>query len=140
MPAIWLVGAAAVLIAGFSTSRLPSFRAVFRIPATPLDLTSDRQAHMWSFLQAARDRIPEGASYTVTAPNPDDETYLFMFSLGLLPTQRALPSSYYGNPQPEGRQARYVLAFGSRRTGTDGARVRFRSADGAVYERPEVPR
>jgi hypothetical protein len=140
MPVIWLAGAAAVLIAGLSTSRLPSFRAALRIPATPLDLTNGRLARMWSFLEEARDRMPEGASYTVIASNPDDEMYLYMFSLGLLPTQRALPSSYYGNPQPVGLQARYVLSFGGRPPGTDGARVRFRSADGAVYERPAVPR
>jgi hypothetical protein len=140
MLGIWIAGAAAVLIAGFWTSRLPSLRAAFRIPATPLDLTSGRYTHMWSFLQQVRDRVPEGASYTVIASNPDDEMYVYMFSLGILPTQRALPTSYFGNPYPFGLRARYVLSFGGRSPGTEGARLTFRTADGAVYERPEVPR
>jgi hypothetical protein len=136
MPVIWLAGAAAVLIAGFSTSRLPSFQAAFRIPATPLDLTSDRYAHMWRFLQEVRDRVPEGASYTVIASNPDDEMYVYMFSLGILQTRVALPTSYYGIPQPVGLRARYILSYGGRPPGIEGARLTFRSADGAVYERP----
>jgi len=140
MPLIWLAGATAVLIAGFSTSRLPSFWAAFRIPATPLDLTSDRYAHMWSFLQQTRDRVPEGASYTVIASNPDDEMYVYMFSLGILPKQLALPTSYFGIPQPLGLRARYILSFGGRPPGTDRARLTFRCADGAVYERPAGPR
>jgi hypothetical protein len=136
MPGIWLAGAAAVLIAGFSTSRLPSFPAAFRIPATPLDLTSDRYAHMWSFLQEVRDRVPEGASYTVIASNPDDEMYVYMFSLGILQKQLALPMSYYGIAPPPGLRARYILSFGGRPPGIEGARLTFRCADGAVYERP----
>ena len=87
----------------------------------------------------ARDRMPAGASYTVIASNRDDEMYLYMLSLGVLPKQRALPTSYYGSPQTAGLRARYVLSFGGRSPGTEGARVRFRSAEGAVYERPRVP-
>jgi hypothetical protein len=95
---------------------------------------------MWSFLEQARDRVPEGASYTVIASNPDDEMYVYMFSLGILQKQLALPTSYYGIPQPVGLRARYILSFGGSPPGIEGVRLVFRCADGAVYERPASPR
>jgi hypothetical protein len=82
--------------------------------------------------------VPEGASYTVIASSPDDEMYVYMFSLGILQKQLALPMSYYGIRDPPGLRARFILSFGGRPP--EGARLTFRSADGAVYERPAGPR
>jgi hypothetical protein len=83
-----------------------------------------------------RDRVPEGASYTVLAPDLNDEMYLYMFSLGILERQVALPSSYFGEPRSEGAQARYVLSYGGDLPETRGALLVFRARDGAVYARP----
>jgi hypothetical protein len=135
-PWIWLAGATAVLIAGLSTSRNPPSRPLLTVPATPLDLTNVGLAHLWNFLAEVRDKVPEGASYTVLAPNPDDEMALYMLSLGVLDKQVALPSSYFGAATPGGGEARYVLSYGGVLPGTDGARLVFRARDGAVYERP----
>jgi hypothetical protein len=54
---IWIIGAAVVLAVGLHSSRLPSLAAAFRIPATPLDLTSEHSARLWSFLVQARDLV-----------------------------------------------------------------------------------
>ncbi|HSP93407.1 MAG TPA: hypothetical protein VLU06_02565, partial [Thermoanaerobaculia bacterium] len=134
-PWIWLVGATAVLIAGLSTSRNPPSR-LLTIPATPLDLTNARLAPLWSFLVEVRDKVPEGASYTLLASDRDDEMALYMFSLGVLDKRVGLPSSYFGVATPEGGQARYVLSYRGAPPVTDGARLVFRAPDGAVYERP----
>jgi hypothetical protein len=133
---IWLGGAAAVLIAGLFTSRASSAGHLFRVPATPLDQTNDRLAPLWSFLVEVRDRVPEGASYTLVAPDRDDEMSLYMLSLGILYRQTALPSSYFGEARPEGARARYVLAYGGALRGTEGALPVFRARNGIVYARP----
>ncbi len=133
---VWLGGATAVLVAGLSTSRIPWSRSLLDIPATPLDLTNVRLARLWGFLAEVRDKVPEGASYTVLAPDRDDEMALYMFALGVLYKQVALPSSYFGDARPEGRQARYVLSYGGAPPETDGALLVFRARDGAVYIRP----
>jgi len=135
-PVIWLVGSTAVLITGLFTSKIPSPELLFHIPATPLDLTNARLARLWSFLVEVRDRVPEAASYTVLAPDLNDEMYLYMFSLGILERRIALPSSYFGEPRSEGAQARYVLSYGRDLPETQGALLVFRARDGAVYARP----
>jgi len=134
MSRIWLAGASVVMLAGLALSRVP-LRSTGRIPATPLDFTSYRLAHLWTFLNEVHGKVPEGATYTVLAPNPDDEMYLYMFSLGLLDKQQALPSSYFGVPRPNGREARYVLSYGNALPETGQVRLVFRAAEGAVYER-----
>jgi hypothetical protein len=135
-PWIWLGGATAVLIAGLSTSRIPSSRSLLNIPATPLDFTNAKLARLWTFLAEVRDKVPEGASFTLLASDPDDEMALYMFSLGLLDKRVALPSSYFGVATPQGGEARYVLSYGGALPGTDGALLVFRARDGAVYARP----
>jgi hypothetical protein len=135
-PWIWLGGATAVLIAGLSTSRIPLSRSFLNIPATPLDLTNARLAPLWSFLVEVRDKVPEGASYTLRASDSDDEMALYMFSLGVLDKRVGLPSSYFGVATSEGGEARYVLSYGDGLPGTAGARLVFRARGGAVYERP----
>ena len=135
-PWIWLGGATAVLIAGLSTSRIPSSRLLLTIPATPLDLTNVRLARLWNFLAEVRDKVPEGASFTLLAADPDDQMSLYMLSLGVLDKQVALPSYYWGGAMPQGGQARYVLSYGGALPGTEGALLVFRARDGAVYARP----
>jgi hypothetical protein len=134
-PWIWLGGATAVLIAGVSTSRIPS-RSLLTVPATPLEHTNGRLAPLWSFLVEVRDKVPEGASYTLRASDSDDEMGLYMLSLGVLDKQVALPSSYFGVATREGGEARYVLSYGGDLPAPDGALLVFRARDGAVYARP----
>jgi hypothetical protein len=134
MPWIWLAGATAVLAVGVSASRLP-LREGLRVPVTPLDYANPKLAGLWRFLDEVHGRVPEGASFTVRAPDRDDEMALYMFSLGLLDRQVALPSSYYGAPQPSGDEARFVLAYGNAVAGTEGMRLVFQTDRGAVYER-----
>ena len=134
MSRAWLAGATAVLLAGLALSRVP-LRSVWHIPVTPLDFTSDRLAHLWTFLHEVRGKVPDGATYTVLAPNRDDEMYLYMLSLGLLDRQEALPSSYFGVSWPNGHEARYVLSYGNALRETEEFHLVFRAAEGAVYER-----
>jgi hypothetical protein len=134
MRAVWLVVAAASLAVGLWRSRLP-FRAALHVPVTPLDYTNPRLADLWRFVNDARGRIPAGASFTVLAPDRDDEMYLYMVSLGLLDRQVALPSTYFGVQWPYGRDAKYVLAYGGRKPETEGLRLIYKSERGAVYER-----
>ncbi len=133
---IFLAGATAVLAVGIFTFRMPSPAHLFHVPATPLDSTNPRLARLWSFLLEVRDKIPEGASYTLIAPDMDDEMALYMLSLGILYKHTALPSSYFGSARPEGVRARYVLAYGGARDATRGALPVFRARDGVVYARP----
>lgn len=133
---IFLAAAVAVLVAGIVTSRMPSPAHLFRVPATPLDRTNARLARLWMFLLEVRDKVPEGASYTLRAPDADDEMALYMLSLGILYKHTALPSSYFGRATPEGVRARYVLAYGGALDGTRGALPIFRARDGIVYARP----
>lgn len=134
---IWIAAAALVLATGVMSSRLPSLRAALHVPATPLDLTSARCARFWNFLMQIRDAVPSGASYTIRALDPDDEMYLFMFSLGILYRQKSLPSSYFGVPTPSfGERARFVVVYGAALPGSDCRRVVRRVGDGFVCERP----
>ncbi len=125
-----------MLITGLHISRAPSPASLFNVPATPLDLTNARLAGLWSFLVEVRDKVPEGASYTLLAPDPDDEMVLYMLSLGILHKNAALPSSYFGAARPEGARARYVLSYGSDLRGSQGTLLVFRARNGAVYTRP----
>jgi len=132
---IWVIGAAMVLAAGLHCSRLPSIATAFRVPATPLDWTSERGARLWAFLTQARDVVPPGVSYTVQGQNPDDEMNLYMFSLGLFFKQEALPSSYFGVATPgPGCRARFVLVYGAAFPRGGGRLIR-KFGEGAVYER-----
>lgn len=134
MPAIWLIAATAALAAGLWRSRLP-FRAALHVPVTPLDYSNERLADLWHFVDDARNHVPAGATFTVLAPDLDDEMFMYMVSLGLLDRQVGLPSSYFGAPQPSGRDARYVLAYGGRRPETEGLRLIYEDERGAVFER-----
>ncbi len=132
---IWIIGAAVVLAAGLHSSRLPSVAAALRVPATPLDRTSEHAARLWNFLMETRDTIPAGASYTVEAPDRDDEMTLYMFSLGIFCKQEALPSSYFGVATPDlGRRARFVLVYGVAPSRITQARLVRAVPSGGIYE------
>jgi hypothetical protein len=133
---IWIIVAAVVLAAGLHCSRLTSVAAAFRVPATPLDLTSEHAARLWGFLMEARDTMPAGASYTVEAQDRDDEMTLYMFSLGIFFKQEALPSSYFGVATPDfGRRARFVLVYGAAPSRVAQARLVRAVPSGAIYDR-----
>jgi hypothetical protein len=133
---IWILGSAAVLVAGLHCSRLPTLASAFRVPATPLDLTSGQASRLWAFLMEARDAVPPGASYTVEAQDRDDEMTLYMFSLGILFEQEALPSSYFGVATPDsGDRARFILVYGAARPRLDQARLVRTVGSGAIYDR-----
>jgi hypothetical protein len=132
----WLAASAFLFLPGIWTSRLPPPRA-FRVPQTPVDLTWDRYARFWLFLKEARHHVPPGASYTVIASDREDEMYLYMFSLGIFEKQTALPSSYFGNPTPDGAHARYLLVYRSPSLAPDD-RLVAKLENGAIYERPEA--
>jgi hypothetical protein len=99
-------------------------------------LTNVKLARLWNFLAEVRDKVPEGASYTLRASDPEDEMGLYMLSLGVLDKQVALPSSYFGVATPQGGEARYVLSYGGALPRAEGALLVFRARGGIVYERP----
>jgi hypothetical protein len=133
---IWIIGAAVVLAAGLHCSRLTSVAAAIRVPATPLDLTSEHAARLWGFLMEARGTIPAGASYTVEAQDRDDEMTLYMLSLGIFFNREALPSSYFGVATPDlGRRARFVLVYGTAPFRVAQGRLVRAVPSGAIYDR-----
>lgn len=134
-PTAWLAAATAVLIAGLALTRWTSPKAALHVPATPIDFTSSKMAPLWNFLTKVRDTVPPGSSYTILAADPDEEMALFMFSLGVLDRRRALPTSYFGMPRPEGRGAQYIIVYGRGRTEIGSARLIRDLGEGAVYSR-----
>ncbi len=84
--------------------------------------------------------MPAGATYTVIAPTRAVEMNVYMMSLGLLPSARALPTSYHGVSTTEhGSRARYVLAYDNPPLAEE-ARLLAVFPEGNVYERPETPK
>jgi hypothetical protein len=128
-----MAAAALLFIPGLSKSRLPLL-APLRVPKTPVDLVWDRYARFWSFLKEARHHVPPGQTYTVVAPDREDEMYLYMLSLGIFEKQVALPTSYFGHPTPDGERARFVLAYRNTAGGPKD-RLVARLEEGAIYER-----
>ena len=131
---VWAAAALLLFVPGIANSRLPRL-GTFRLPRTPVDLVWDRHARLWSFLKEARDYVPAGQTYTLIARDREDEMYLYMFSLGLFEKQIALPSSYFGNPVPDGQRARFILAYDLGPATSD--RLVAQVDHGAVYERVE---
>jgi hypothetical protein len=80
---------------------------------SPFDNTRSGQAEQWIFLSHAARHLPRGASFTILAPDRETEMSLFMMAVGLLPEASPLPSSYYGQSTATGKQARFVLEFGT---------------------------
>lgn len=107
MKRLWTIGAVVVLIA--CAARWTHFQ--WRAGAAPTELDQPQLAAYWHFLEGARRYVPKGASYTIHAPTPDDETQLFFLSQGLYPDADPKPRTYVWQPQPGG--GKYVLVYGS---------------------------
>jgi hypothetical protein len=132
----WLICAWLVTGSGWKHSRIPSLRQAFRIPSTPLDLTSPSAVSLWLFLKNARASVPEKASYTIHASQSDEEMTLFMMSRGIFESQEGLPTSDYGIPTPdEGRRAGYVLVYGRCPEASNSLRLVSESAECCVFQR-----
>jgi hypothetical protein len=132
----WILAAWLLLVFPLPIWKRAPLEDLFFAPTTPVDLTYRPYARLWSFLEEARRFVPPAASYTVTAPDPDDETDLFMLSLGLLTQREALPTSFFRVPTRDaGSRARYVLAFQTRPSADSELRLVARVPNGAVYER-----
>lgn len=138
---LWLGACFALLLFPLASwLRIPAgYRLV--LPDTPFDGIDPRKTEEWAFLWLARDLVPRGASYTVVARDAGTEMNLFMMALGILPDRLPLPTSYFGNRQPEGARARYVLAFGCSPPDEPGlVRVGRRLRGGCVFRREEKGR
>jgi hypothetical protein len=132
---VCLIAAALMLAIGWRTSLVPSPLG-WKMPETPVDLGSARYAAFWRFLKEARRLVPDNASYTAIAKDPEDEMYLFMLSLGIFERHEALASSYYGVPTPqEGDSSRFVLAFDKEPSPPTSFRLVARVGPGSVFER-----
>jgi hypothetical protein len=132
----WILAAWLLLVFPLPIWKRAPLEDLFFVPTTPVDLTYRPYAQFWSFLEEARRFVPPAASYTVTARDPNDETDLFMLSLGLLTQREALPTSYFRVPiRDAGSRARYVLAFQTRPSADSELRLVARVPNGAVYER-----
>ena len=88
---------------GLEVSRLP--------PKTPFDGTRSGHAEQWRFLDAASHLVPEGATFTIHAADPETEMSLYMMSVGLLPESTAIPATYWGQAVAASGRARFVLTF-----------------------------
>ncbi len=132
----WIIAACLLLVFPLPLWRRAPLRSLFFLPTTPVDLTYRPYARFWFFLQGARRFVPPAESYTIVAGDKGDETDLFMLSLGLLPRNRALPTSYFGvSTRDVGSRARYVLVFQARPPSDSSLRLVARVPDGAIYER-----
>jgi len=106
----WLGGVSLLLVAGGLQWALAS--PPLHIPATPVDQVNVPVSRQWMLLLQAKELIPPGSSYTVTAATPDDEMMLHMLSLGILTGRRAVPRSYYGTPTgPSAATAQFVVSY-----------------------------
>jgi len=117
---VWLLGAIAVLVAG------PAIRWTHSIqrPLSPTENDQPQLAAYWHFLADARRVVPKGASYTIKAPTPDDETQLFMLSQGLFGDLDPHPATYNWQPTGDGANAKVVLVYGSAECPADAPLMR----------------
>lgn len=106
------------------------------VPSTPVDRVNWLYARQWLLLQAAREIIPAGQSYTTIAKDKGDEMLLFMLSLGVLTDRLPAASSYWKGPVAEGARARYVVSYEC--VDPDGALLLRRFPEGCIWERPET--
>jgi len=137
---VWLCAAAALCLFPLLPHFLQPLSAQIRIPVTPVDGVDGRRVREWLFLENCAPWIPRNGSFTVLAPDPDDEMDLFMMGIGRYPGAYPFPHSYYGGPTPaQAAHARYVLRY--RLPDPDDPRLRLvaRVPDGAVYEREPAP-
>lgn len=106
----WLCGLCLLLVAGGLRWALapPSLQ----IPATPVDQVSVPVSRQWMLLLQAKELIPPGSSYSVTAATPEDEMMLHMLSVGILTGRRAVPRTYYGTPtRSSAAMAQFVVSY-----------------------------
>jgi hypothetical protein len=110
----------------------------FAIPSTPMDRVNGQYANMWMLLEQAKEVIPAAATYTaVSRGGEEEESLLFILSLGILTDRTALPNSYWSVHQAgQGDRARYVVSLGCLEP-TGAHRLVRRIVYGCVFERPE---
>ncbi len=105
------------------------------IPVTPVDRVNGLYARQWILLQAARETIPAGQSFTTIARDKEEEMLLFILSLGVLRDRFPVPASYWKRPVAEGARARYVVSYECIEP-SGAARLVRRFPEGCVWERP----
>ena len=108
--AVWCLGALISVVILLAHSY--RFDAIDLTRRSPFDNTGSGHAEQWIFLEEASRQVPEGASFTVVAPDRDTEMSLFMMAVGLVPESSPVPSSYYGQSTGRGDLAEFVLRFG----------------------------
>ena len=133
---LWIAGTCLLLVRPL----LGVFSAAgsLQIPGTPMDHVNGQYASMWMLLEQAKEVIPAAQTYTTVARGgEEEESLLFILSLGVLPDRTALPTSYWSVHQPgQGERARYVVSYGCLEPPGTHRLVR-RIANGCVFERPE---
>jgi hypothetical protein len=134
-PLFWSLGTIPLLFT--PVARMAGSRAFDAIspPRTPVDHVNGTYARQWALLQAARELVPAGASYTALAADKGDEMLLLMLSLGLYTDRYPLASSYWTSPVADGALARYVIAYDC--PDPSGATLTRRFPEGCLWVRPE---
>lgn len=134
---VWMLGSALILVIALSDA-LASPRPFFAVSDVPVARVHGRLRDQWLFLQAVRNFVPPGATYTVHSSNPHVEMSVFMISLGVLARHKPQARTYFGIETAHGgRAARYVLVFRGVGLPEPGARIVASTRWGQVYERPE---
>lgn len=110
------------------------------VPASPVERVNPELGRTWRLLRDVAPRIPPGATFTVRAASAEVEMEAFMVAVGLIPHAQALPSSYYGVPQPRaGGEAEWVVVVGEASLSPEGVEVVSRSENGLLLRRRPHP-
>gem|GEM_PF-4970320 len=111
MRRLWLAGSFLLLLpAAFFWVGVP-LEDMGRVPVTPFDRTATTvDPAEWDFIWRAQALIPPHRTYTLRAPTPQLALEGYMMSLGALPEDDGVPSSYFGAPDA-GAGAEYVLDY-----------------------------
>lgn len=134
---LWFAGTLALLappVIRWVASPVP-----ISVPRTPVDHVNGLYARQWALIQAAREIVPAGQSYTLIARDKEEEMLLFMLSVGVLRDRSPMPSSYWKGPVAEGARARYVVSYECLEP-SGGARLMRRFPEGCVWERADPAR
>lgn len=116
---LWIGLACALLVAPvISWARFASERG-FRRPTSPVDAVQPTYAAYWRFLVDARPLVPDGSSYTIHAGAQLEHAELFMISQGLFGGVTPYPAELWGPQEGGGRNAKYILLYGSSRCPDD---------------------
>jgi len=81
------------------------------IHETPFDRTPGLNSDYWRFLQQVGQVLPRGATFTIRAETAETEMQLFMLSQSVVGERQAIPTTYYGVPNPGADEVKWIASY-----------------------------